>query len=121
MNESFKMSGYPLQQVAEAERAIAAGNLEAASKMLYLAIEAAMVQLAKSKGLPHENHDDLFRLAMSLDDECGTGDSHWVQFEAARGMYDNARLHFLDLDETLMTPQRAKEFISGLSEFQAAT
>ena len=121
MNERFNMYSYPFQQVDEAEKAIVAGNLEAASKMLYLAIEAAMVQLAKSKGLPHKDHDDLFRLAMSLDAQSGTGDSHWLQFEAARGMYDNARLHFLDLDETLMAPQRAREFISGLAEFHTAT
>ena len=119
MNNIINMPGYPLQQVDEAEKAISDGNLETASVMMYGAIEAALVQLAKSKGLPHKDHDDLFRLAMSLDNENGTTGSHWVRFEAARGMYDNARLHFLDLEETLMAPQRAIEFISALAEVQA--
>ena len=119
MNNNSNIPGHPLQKIDEAEKAISVGNLEDASVMLYQAIEAAMVQLAKSKGLPHEDHDDLFRLAMSLDDEQGTSGSHWVRFEAARGMYDNARLHFLGLEETLMAPQRAREFIAALEEFHA--
>ena len=120
VNNKINISGHPLQKIDEAEKAINVGNLEDASVMLYQAIEAAMVQLAKSKGLPHADHDDLFRLARSLDDERGTNGSHWVRFEAARGMYDNARLHFLDLEETLMAPQRAREFVAALEEFHAA-
>ena len=119
MTNKINMPGHPLQEIDEAEKAINAGNLEGGSVMLYQAIETAMVQLAKNRGLPHEDHDDLFRLAMSLDDEHGTTGSHWVRFEAARGMYDNARLHFLDLEETLMTPQRAREFIAALEGFHA--
>lgn len=83
MNNKINTSAHLLLKVDEAEKAINDGTLERASVMLYQAIEAAMVRLAKNKGQPHEGHDDLFRLAMSLDDEHGTTGSHWVRFGAA--------------------------------------
>ena len=51
------------------------------------------------------------RLAMALDEEHGTPCSHFVRFEAARAMYDNSQLHFLDVEETLMSPENAREMI----------
>ena len=35
-------------------------------------------------------------------------------------MYDNAQLHFLDVEETLMSPDNARQFILALQEFYAA-
>ena len=107
-------------QVDEAEKAIGAGNFEDAGLMMYQAIETAMIGLAQARDLPHDDHDDLLRLAMSLDEERGTPGSHFVRFEAARGMYDNSQLHFLDVEETLMSPDNAREFIRSLEEYRAA-
>ena len=107
----------PLQQVEDAERAIGTGDLEEASLKLYRAIEAAMVQLAKSRSLPHEDHHDLHHLAVRLDEEQGTPAAHFVRFEAARAMYENIRWRFLDLEETLMPPQDARDFIAMIEGY----
>ena len=112
--------GHPVWQVDEAERAISAGKLEEAGLMMYQAIETAMIQLAKVRNLPHADHNDLLSLAMSLDEELGTKGSHFVRFEAARAMYDNAQLHFLDTEDTLMSPENAREFIGILQEYHTA-
>ena len=107
-------------QVDEAEKAIEAGNLEEAGLMMYQAVETAMIGLAQVRNLPHTDHDDLLRLARSLDEEHGTAGSHFVRFEAARAMHDNAQLHFLNVEETLMSPENAREFIRSLEEYRAA-
>ena len=112
--------GYLAWKVDEAEKAISAGNLEDASLLMYQAIETAMVGLAQGRNLPHEGHNDLLSLAMALDEEHGTAGSHFVRFEAARAMYDNAQLHFLDVEDTLMSPENAREFIGILQEYRAA-
>ena len=113
-------ANYMARQVDEAEKAIVAGNLEGAGLMMYEAIESAMINLAQVRDLPHANHSDLISLAMSLDEECGTPGSHFVRFEAARAMYDNAQLHFLDTEETLMAPENARSFIACLEAYHAA-
>ena len=87
---------------------------------MYQAVETAMIGLAQVRNLPHTDHDDLLRLARSLDEEHGTAGSHFVRFEAARAMHDNAQLHFLDVEETLMSPENAREFIRSLEEYRAA-
>jgi hypothetical protein len=107
-------------QVNEAEKAIGAGNLEEAGLMMYQAVKTAMIGLAQVRNLPHTDHDDLLRLARSLDEEHGTAGSHFVRFEAARAMHDNAQLHFLNVEETLMSPENAREFIRSLEEYRAA-
>ena len=111
---------YLFLQVDEAEKAIGAGNLEEAGLMMYRAVETAMIGLAKVRDLPHEEYDDLLRLAGQLDEEQGTPYSHTVPLLAARAMYDNAQLHFLDVEETLMSPDNARQFILALREFYAA-
>ena len=111
---------YLFRQVDEAEKAIGTGNLEEAGLMMYRAVENAMVGLAKVRNLPHEEYDDLLRLAGQLDEEHGTPHSHTVPLLAARAMYDNAQLHFLDMEETLMSPDNARQFILALQEFHAA-
>ena len=113
-------SGHLLRQVDEAEKAISAGNLEDASLLMYEAVKTAMVRLAKDRNLPHTDDDDLMRLAIDLDKEHGTNRSHFVRFEAARGMFDNSQLNFLDLEDTLMVPENAREFISRLEGYQIA-
>ena len=113
-------AAYLAWQVDEAEKAISAGNPEDAGLMMYQAIETAMIGLAQSRNLPHADHNDLLSLAMALDEEHGTQGSHFVRFEAARAMYDNAQLHFLDIEETLMAPDNAREFIQRLEEHRAA-
>ena len=111
---------YPLRQVDQAEKAIGAGNLEDAGLMMYNAIETVMIGLAQARKLPHADHDDLLRLAGQLDEERGTPHSHTVSLLAARAMYNNAQLHFLDVEETLMSPENARQFILSLREFYAA-
>ena len=111
---------YLFLQVDEAEKAIGSGNLEEAGLIMYQAVEAAMIGLAKVRNLPHEEYDDLLRLAGQLDEERGTPHSHTVPLLAARAMFDNARLHFLDVEETLMSPHNARQFILALQEFYAA-
>ena len=108
----------PLHQVEDAEISIDAGDLEEASLKLYQAIETAMVLLAKSRSLPHEDHHDLHHLAVRLDEEQGTPDVHFVRFEAARAMYENIQWRFLDLEETLMSPKDAREFIAMLEGYR---
>ena len=78
------------------------------------------LQLAQGRNLPHADHDDLMRLAIALDEEQGTPGSHFVRFEAARAMYDNGQMNFLDLEETLMSPENARELIRCLSEYHTA-
>ena len=112
-----EMSNYPLWQVDQAEKAISAGNLEDAGLMMYSAIETSMIGLAQHRNLPHADHDDLVHLAMTLDKEHGPKGSHFVRFEAARAMYENARLRFLEPEEILMSPDNAREFISRLQEY----
>ena len=109
-----------LWQVDEAEKAIGAGNLEEAGLMMYQAVKTAMTRLAMVRNLPHEEYDDLLRLAGQLDKEQGTPHSHTVPLLAARAMYDNAQLNFLDVEETLMSPDNARRFIKALQEFYAA-
>ena len=87
---------------------------------MYQAIKTAMIGLAKGRNLPHEHHNDLLMLAMALDKEHGTPRSHFVRFEAARAMSDNTQLHFLDVEDTLMFPENAREFIRILQEYRAA-
>ena len=111
---------YLFLQVDEAEKAIGAGNLEEAGLMMYRAVETAMIGLAKIRNMPHEDYDDLLRLAGQLDEEHGTPHSHTVPLLAARAMYDNAQFNFLDVEETLMTPDNARQFILALQEFYAA-
>ena len=82
--------------------------------MMYQAVETAMIGLAQVRNLSHTDHDDLLRLARSLDEEHGTAGSHFVRFESARAMHDNAQLHFLDVEETLMSPENARAFIRSL-------
>ena len=108
------------RQVDAAEKAIGAGRLEEAGLMMYQAVETAMIGLAKVRNLPHEEYDDLLVLAGQLDEERGTPHSHTVPLLAARAMYDNAQLHFLDIEETLMSPDNARKFILALQEFYAA-
>ena len=103
-----------------AGKAISAGNLEDAGLMMYNAIESTMIRLAQARNLPHADHGDLLHLAIALDEECGLAGSHLVRFEAARAMYDNAELRYLDIEETLMAPDNAREFIRALEEFRAA-
>ncbi len=110
----------PLWQVDQAEKAIGAGNLEDAGLMMYNAIETAMIGLAQARKLPHADHDDLLRLAGQLDEERGTPHSYTVSLLAARAMYDNAQFHFLDVEETLMSPDNARQFILALREFYEA-
>lgn len=59
---------YLFLQVDEAEKAIDSGNLEEAGLMMYRAVETAMIGLAKVRNLPHEEYDDLLRLAGQLDE-----------------------------------------------------
>ena len=120
MQTRHDSANYMARQVDEAEKAIEAGNLEEAGVMMYNAIEMAMIQLAHGRNLPHADQDDLMRLAMALDEEHGTPGSHFVRFEAARAMYDNGQMNFLDLEETLMSPGNARELIRCLSEYHAA-
>lgn len=108
----------PLHQVEDAESSIYAGDLEKASLKLYQAIETAMIQLAKSRSLPHTDHHDLHQLAVRLDEEHGTPDAHFVRFEAARAMYENIQWRFLDLEETLMSTKDAREFIAMLEDYR---
>ena len=110
----------PFGQVAEAEKAIIAGNLEAAGLMMYQAVERAMVGVAKVRNAPHEDYDDLLHLAGQLDEEQGTPHLYTVPLMAARAMYDNTKLEFMDIEETLMSPDNARELISGLREFYEA-
>ena len=110
-------ANYMAWQVDKAVKAIEAGNLEEAGLMTYSAIETAMIGLAQARNLPHA---DLMHLAMALDKEHGTPGSHFVRFEAARAMYDNAQLRFLDLEETLKSPENARRFIASLEDFRAA-
>ena len=88
--------------------------------MMYRAVETAMIGLAKVRNLPHEDYDDLLRLAGQLDEERGTPHSHTVPLLAARAMYDNAQFHLLYMEETFMTPDNARQFILALQEFYAA-
>lgn len=111
---------YLFRQVDEAEKAIGAGNFEEAGLIMYRAVETAMIGLAKVRNLPHDEYDDLLRLAGQLDEEQGTPHSHTVPLLAARAMYDNAKLHFLDVEETLMSPDNARQFILVLQEFYTA-
>ena len=120
MDKITETPNYPLRQVDQAEKAISAGNLEDAGLMMYSAIEMAMIGLAQVRNAPHEEYDDLLRLAGQLDEEQGSPHSHTVPFLAARAMYDNAQLHFLDIEETLMAPDNARAFIRALQEFHAA-
>ncbi len=108
------------RQVDAAEKAIGAGKLEKAGLMMYQAVETAMIGSAKVRNLPHEEYDDLLRLAGQLDKERGTPHSHTVPLLAARAMYDNSHLHFLDVEKTLMSPDSARKFILALQEFHAA-
>ena len=120
MDKMSETSNYPLWQVDQAEKAISAGNLEDAGLMMYSAIEATMIGLAQHRNLPHVDHDDLLRLAITLDEEHGTEGSHFVRFEAARAMYDNLHLRFLDVEETLMSPANARMFVACLQDYYAA-
>ena len=79
--------------------------------MTYHATETAMIELAKARNLPHTGHDGLTHLTTALDEEHGTPCSHFARLEATRAMYDNAQLHFLDVEETLMSPENAREMI----------
>ena len=88
--------------------------------MMYQAVETAMTGVAKVRDLPHEDYDDLLRLAGQLDKERGTPHSHTVPLLEARAMYDNALVQFLDVEETLMSPDSARKFIPALQEFHAA-
>ena len=119
MDKVTETSNYPLWQVDQAEKAISAGNIEDAGLMMYSAIETTMIGLAQRRNLPHEDHNDLLRLAMTLDEEHGPEWSHFVRFEAARAMYDNFHLRFLDIEETLMSPENARKFVSCLQEYYA--
>ena len=110
----------PLRQVDEAEKAIDAGNLAEAGLLMYQAVKTAMVGLARVRKVPHEEYDDLLHLAEQLDREQGTPHYHTVPLLAARAMYDNAHLNFLDVEETLMPPDNARQFIMALQEFYAA-
>ena len=76
---------YLFLQLDAAEKAIGAGNLEEAGLMMYRAIETAMIGLAKVRNLPHEEYDDLLRLAGQLDEERGTPHSHTVPFFGGKG------------------------------------
>ena len=104
MDKMSETSNYPLWPVDQAEKAISAGNIEDAGLMMYSAIETTMIGLAQRRNLPHEDHDALLRLAIALDEEHGSEGSHFVRFEAARAMYDNFHMRFLDIEETLMSP-----------------
>ena len=88
--------------------------------MMCQAVETAMVGLAQVRNLPYAEHDDLLRLARSLDEEHGTAGSHFVRFEAARAMRDNAPAALPGREETLMSPENAREFIRSLEEYRAA-
>ena len=120
MDKITETPDYPLWQVDQAEKAISAGNLADAGLMMYSAIEMAIIGLAQVRNVPHEDYDDLLRLAGQLDEEQGVPHSHTVPLLAARAMYDNAQLHFLDIEETLMTPDNARDFIRTLQEFYQA-
>ena len=120
MDKITETPDYPLWQVDQAEKAISAGNLADAGLMMYSAIEMAIIGLGQVRNVPHEDYDDLLRLAGQLDEEQGAPHSHTVPLLAARAMYDNAQLHFLDIEETLMTPDNARDFIRTLQEFYQA-
>ena len=120
MDNITETSNDPMWQVDQAEKAISAGNLENAGMMMYSAIKTTMIGLAQRRNLPHADHDDLLRLAITLDEEHGPAGSHFVRFEAARAMYDNFHLRFLDIEETLMSPENAREFVTCLQEYYAA-
>ncbi len=120
MDKMTERFNYPLWQVDQVEKAISTGDIEDAGLMIYSAIETTMIGLAQRRNLPHADHDDLLRLAMTLDEEHGSEGSHFVRFEAARAMYDNFHLRFLDIEETLMSPENAREFVSFLQEYYAA-
>ena len=120
MQSGKAAADYLFRQVDEAEKAIGTGNLEEAGLMMYRAVETAMVRLAKVRNLPHKEYDDLLHLARQLEEERGTPHSHTVPLLAARAMYDNAQLHFLDVEETLMSPDNARQFILTLQDFYAA-
>ena len=110
----------PFRQVDEAEEAIGAGKLEEAGLMMYQAVQTTMIGLARVRNAPYQDFDDLLRLAMELDEEQGAPSSHTVPLMAARAMYDNAKLQYLDIEETLMSPDNARRFIAGLYEFYMA-
>ena len=120
MDKITETSNYPMWQVDQAEKAIGTGNLEDAGLMMYSAIETTMIGLAQRRNLPHADHDDLLRLAITLDEEHGPEGSHFVRFEAARAMYDNFHLRFLGIEEALMSPKNAREFVTCLQEYYAA-
>ena len=50
----------------------------------------------------------------------GTPHSHTVPLLAARAMYGNAHLNFLDVEETLMSPANARQFMMTLQDLHAA-
>ena len=104
-------TNHMVRQVDQAEKATEAGNLQDDRLMVYHTIETAMIELAKARNLPHTGHASLTRLATALNEEHGTPGSHIARLEAARAMYDNAQLHFLDVEETLMSPENAREMI----------
>ena len=84
MEKITETSNYPMWQVEQSEKAISAGNLEDAGLMMYNAIEMAMIGLAQRRNLPRADHNDLLRLAITLDEEDGPEWSHFVRFEAAK-------------------------------------
>ena len=114
------MTYHPLQLLDLADQAISLGDHDGGSILLWRATKAALCDLAKHYGQPHDNEDDLIRFAKWLDVKHNRGidDWHLVAYFAARSFQSNATWHYEDWEEMRYSVPDVHQFVKLIRSYQ---
>ena len=102
----------PQEYLTAADAALAADQPLEASRLLWLAGEAAFVRLAKAHGM---DSDDLDVLARTLDEKEGCQRYYLGKLGTATGLMLNANLDFLEPYELELSRESIHRFIKEVS------
>ncbi len=80
-----------------ADREFSEGNALKAMEMLRDAVETTLTDIAREKGWPHANDDDLYKVAEWLNQKDDMGEFLLTGYTAAYGFPDKVRYGFFDM------------------------
>ena len=102
----------PQEYLAAADAALASEQPLEASRLLWLAGEAAFTRLAKAQGM---DSDDLDALARTLDEKGGCRRYYLGKLGTATGLMLNANIDFLEPYELELSRESIHRFIKEMS------
>lgn len=108
----------PEDYLKAADLALANGDYDTGSLLLYQSVECALQRLAEASGMRVESRSEFRDFADRLDRQYGRDGWHARKLRLATVFRDNAAHHFAPSNDIVLSWPSVREFAQALMEYQ---